>query len=179
MLFRSHKLLPCPPSPRSPSANQATSVNFLSEVTLFSVPLVPPLAPFLARDPTVKPAPITPATYPSLALLPTLPIPSTLMPLASPATSSNSSPDSFYVGETKNNVTTRMDGHWSSSNNPENLPLPVAIHMKSHQLPFNSCRNVCVIHNLPPNTNHITHRHLELPYQFVLFSRHSPGINLR
>ena len=26
---------------------------------------------------------------------------------------------------------------------------------------------------------HITHRHLELVYQFVLSSRHSPGINLR
>ena len=30
----------------------------------------------------------------------------------------------------------------------------------------------------PPNTNHITSRHLELAYKFVLSSRHSPGINL-
>ena len=33
---------------------------------------------------------------------------------------------------------------------------------------------VMSLHNLPPNTNHITHRHLEIPYQFFLSSRHSP-----
>ena len=51
--------------------------------------------------------------------------------------------------------------------------------LKSHLLPFNSCWNVRVLHNLPPDTNHMTLRHLELAYQFVLSSRHSPGINLR
>ena len=45
--------------------------------------------------------------------------------------------------------------------------------------PFNSCWKVCVLHNLLPNTDHITHCHLELAYQFVLSSRHSPGINFR
>ena len=45
--------------------------------------------------------------------------------------------------------------------------------------PFNSCWNVRVLHNLPPNTDQITRRHLELAYQFVLSSRLSPGINLR
>ena len=30
-----------------------------------------------------------------------------------------------------------------------------------------------------PNTNHITCRHLKLSYQFILSSRHNPGINLR
>jgi hypothetical protein len=60
----------------------------------------------------------------------------------------------------------------------DNLPLPFTIHTKSHQLLFNSCWNVLVLHNLPPNTNHITCRHLELAYQFVLSSRHSPAINL-
>ena len=61
----------------------------------------------------------------------------------------------------------------------DNLPIPVAIHTKSHQLPFDCCWNVCVLHNLPPNINHIIHCHLELAYQFVLSSRYSPGINLR
>ena len=36
-----------------------------------------------------------------------------------------------------------------------------------------------VLHNLPPNTDQITRRHLELAYQFDLSSRLSPGINLR
>ena len=58
-----------------------------------------------------------------------------------------------------------MNGH-QSSNNPDNSPFPVATHTKSHQLPFNSCWDVCVLHNLPPNTNHITRYHLELSYQF-------------
>ena len=39
--------------------------------------------------------------------------------------------DSFYVGETKNSLSTRMNGHWSSSNSPDNLALPVAIHIRS------------------------------------------------
>ena len=86
--------------------------------------------------------------------------------------------DSFYMGETKNSLSTRMNGHRSSSNSPDDLPLPVPIHTRSHQLPFNSCWNVRVLHNLPP-TNHITCCHLELAYQFILSSRHSPGINLR
>ena len=68
---------------------------------------------------------------------------------------------------------------YSSSNSPEDLPLPVAIHTRSHHLPFNSCWNVRVPHNLPPNTDQITLRRLELAYQFVLSSRLSPGINLR
>ena len=38
--------------------------------------------------------------------------------------------------------------------------------------------NLFLLHNLPPNTNHITCRHLEIAYQFVLSSRHNPGINL-
>ena len=36
-----------------------------------------------------------------------------------------------------------------------------------------------LVHNLPPNTNQITRCHLELAYQLILSSRHSPGINLR
>ena len=54
--------------------------------------------------------------------------------------------------------------------------VPVTIHTKSHQLPFNSFCNVSVLHNLPPlysNANHMTRRHPELAYQFILFSTYS------
>ena len=130
-------------------------------------------APTHAR--TVKPAPYTP----SLMLSPTSPILSTPMLLAPPANSSTSSPAHsgmlFYVRVTKNSWSTRMNGHQSSSKNPDNLTLTVPIHNKSHQLPFNSCWNVRVLHNLLPNTNHITCCHLDLIYQFFLSSRYSPG----
>ena len=69
--------------------------------------------------------------------------------------------------------------HRPSFNSPDNLPFPFVIHTKSHQLHFNSCLNSRVLHNLLPNINHITRRHLELSYQFIQFSRHGPGINLR
>ena len=62
---------------------------------------------------------------------------------------------------------------------PTLMPLLVAIHSKSHQLPFNSRWNVHVLHNLPPDTNHITCHHLELSHQFALSSGHSAVINLR
>ena len=75
--------------------------------------------------------------------------------------------DSFYVGETKNSLSTRMSGHRSSSINPNNLPLLVAIHNKSHQLPFNSCWNVRVLHNLPPNTIAISTTILNLPINLL------------
>ena len=41
-----------------------------------------------------------------------------------------------------------MNGH-QSSNNPDNLPHLVTIDTKTHQLPFNSCWNVHILHNLP------------------------------
>ena len=41
-------------------------------------------------------------------------------------------------------------------NSPDDLPLPIAIHTRSHQLPFNSYWNVRALLNLPPNTNLIT-----------------------
>ena len=54
-------------------------------------------------------------------------------------------------------VITRMNGHCSSSNNPDNLPLLVVIQTESHQFLFNSCWNGSILHNLPPlpNINHI------------------------
>ena len=52
-------------------------------------------------------------------------------------------------------------------------------HTKSHQLPFNFSWNLYVLHNLPLNTDDTTLHHLKLAYEFVPFSKHSPGINLR
>jgi hypothetical protein len=37
----------------------------------------------------------------------------------------------------------------TGTNSPDELPFPVAIHIRSHHLPFNSCWNVRVLHNLP------------------------------
>ena len=73
----------------------------------------------------------------------------------------------------------RTNGHHSSSYNPDNLPLLVAAHSKSHQHPFNSCWNVRILLNLSPNNNHITCCHLKSAYQFILSFRHSAGIKLR
>ena len=35
----------------------------------------------------------------------------------------------------KKSESTRMNGHYSSSNNPKNVPLPIATHTRSRQLP--------------------------------------------
>jgi len=56
-----------------------------------------------------------------------------------------------------------MNGHRSSSNSPDYLPLLVAIHTKTDQLPFSSCWNVHVLQNLPPNTSHTPATILNLP----------------
>ena len=53
------------------------------------------------------------------------------------------------------------------------MGLPVTTHVRSHKFPFNSCRNVHVLHKLSPNTNNTIYHHLEL-YQFILSFRHSP-----
>ena len=63
------------------------------------------------------------------------------MPLAPPATSSIFSPAPSVIismwWRQKNSLSTRINRHRYSSNNP-NLLLTVAIHTKSHILPFNS-----------------------------------------
>ena len=43
-----------------------------------------------------------------------------------------------HTNTRKLNLSTRMNGHRSSSNSPDDLPLPVAIHTRFHHLPFNS-----------------------------------------
>ena len=130
------------------------SANSSSEATLISaLPLILYLASILVRDLALKPDPYilavltSPVTY--------LPILSTLAP---PATSSTYSPALsviFLCGRNKRQLSIRLNGHCSSSN------------------------NVYVLHNLAPNTNYITRWHLELACQFILSSRHSPDINLR
>jgi hypothetical protein len=70
--------------------------------------------------------------------------------------------DAFYVGGTKNSLSTKINVHWFSINKPKNLPLPVITHIRPHQLPFNMCWNVIVLHNLPPNPNQITAAILKL-----------------
>ena len=42
--------------------------------------------------------------------------------------------DAFYIGEIRSSLSTRTSGHQSSTNNPNNLSLLVAIYTKSHQL---------------------------------------------
>ena len=71
--------------------------------------------------------------------------------------------------------TCNMNDHHSSSNNPDNLPLLVAIHTKSHHLPFNSCWNLHLLHNVPPQKqNSISHYHLE----FCPLSLETPSAKL-
>ena len=47
-----------------------------------------------------------------------------------------------------NTLSTRMNGH-HSSNSPDNLPLLVTTHTRSHKLPFDSYWNVRAVHRYP------------------------------
>ena len=66
----------------------------------------------------------------------------------------------FYVGETKNNLSARINGRRSSSNSLDNLSFPVAIHTKSNKLIFNFAE-MHVYFITYPNTNRFTRRHFE------------------
>ena len=95
------------------------SVNFLLKSILIFDPLNLSLTPIPAKDIVAKSAPYTPPVYPSLALTPTSHIPFKPKPLALPAnliniSSTASSVMSFYVGETRNCLSTRMNGQCSS-----------------------------------------------------------------
>jgi hypothetical protein len=84
----------------------------------------------------------------------------------------------FLLQSEKNSHTlsTRMNGHRSSSTIPTTYPFQLqSIRNLTNSLLIPVGRYVY----LSPNTNHITRDHLELTYQFVLSSRHSPAINLR
>ena len=67
----------------------------------------------------------------------------------------------------------RMNGHRFTTmiSNPD---LPVAIHTQSHQIPFQECWSVSVIHNLPDSTPDHICRQFETAYQLVLQSQHTP-----
>ena len=84
----------------------------------------------------------------------------------------------FYIGETRRSLSDHMNGH-SFTTTVSNPDLPVAIHTQSHQIPFQDCWSVSIIHKLPDSTpDHIRHQ-FEIAYQLVLQPRHTPGLNIR
>ena len=84
----------------------------------------------------------------------------------------------FYIGETGQMLSKRVNGHRSTCT-VANSDLPVPIHTQSHQLPFQECWSVRVMHKLPDTTlDHFRCQH-ETAYQLVLKSRQFPGINIR
>ena len=84
----------------------------------------------------------------------------------------------FYIGETGQMLSNRVNGHCCTCTFV-NSDLPVPIHTQSHQLPFQECWSVRVIHKLPDTTpNHVRHQH-ETAYQLVLKSHQFPGINIQ
>ena len=60
-----------------------------------------------------------------------------------------------------------------------NPDLPVPIHTQPHQIPFQECWSVSVIHKLPDYTPDDVRRQFETAYQLVVQSRHTPGLNIR
>ena len=73
--------------------------------------------------------------------------------------------NAFYIGETHHSLSDRMNGHQFTTmvSSPD---LPVAIHTQSHQIPFQECWSVRVIHKLP---DHICIQ-FETAYHLVLQS---------
>ena len=84
----------------------------------------------------------------------------------------------FYIGETRRSLSDHMNGHRFTIivTNPD---LPVAIHTQSHQIPFQDCWSVSLIHKLPDSTPDHIRRQCEIAYQLVLQSCHTPGLNIR
>ena len=85
--------------------------------------------------------------------------------------------NAFYIGETPCSLSDHMNGHrfTTTVSNPD---LPVAIHTQSHQIPFQKCWSVSVIHKLSDSTPDHIRCHFETAYQLVLQSRHNPGLNI-
>ena len=84
----------------------------------------------------------------------------------------------FYIGETRRSLSDRMNGHrfTTTVTNPD---LPIAIHTQSHQIPFQDCWSVSIIHKLPDSTPDHIRLQFEIAYQLVLQSRHTPGLIIR
>ena len=74
--------------------------------------------------------------------------------------------NAFYLGKTRRSLSDRMNGHRFTIT----VSNPVAIHTQSHQIPFQKCWSVRVIHKLPDSTpDHIhcaihTQSH-QIPFQ--------------
>ena len=86
--------------------------------------------------------------------------------------------NAFYIGETRSFLSDRTNGHRFPITvlNPD---LPVAIHTQSHQISFQECLSVSVIHKLPNSTaDHICCQ-FESTYQLFFQSHHILGLNIR
>ena len=85
--------------------------------------------------------------------------------------------NAFYIGETRRSLSDCMNGHrfTTTVSNPD---LPVAIHTQFHQIPFQECWSIIVIHKLPDFTPDHIHRQFETKYKLVLQSQHTPGLNI-
>ena len=77
--------------------------------------------------------------------------------------------NAFYIGETCRFLSDRMNGH-RFTRTVSNPDLPVAIHTKSSQIPFQECWSVSVIHKLPDSTPDHIRRQFEIAYQLILQS---------
>ncbi|XP_054290772.1 uncharacterized protein LOC129005789 [Macrosteles quadrilineatus] len=84
-----------------------------------------------------------------------------------------------YIGLTKNQFRTRMNGHRQDVKN-NYKDKPVVNHASSHsKSDFNSCYSSKIIKQLPPNCNPSELRRWELSYQWFTHSRNPPNLNLR
>ena len=86
--------------------------------------------------------------------------------------------NAFYTGETHRSLSDRMNGQRFTImvSNPD---LPVGIHTQSHQIPFQECLSVSVIHKLPYSTPDYICRQFEAAYQLILQSQHTPSVKIR
>ena len=81
--------------------------------------------------------------------------------------------NAFYIGEIHSSLPNRMNGHRFITT-VSNSDLPVAIHTQSHQIPFQGCWSLSVVHKLADSTPDHIHRLFETAYQFILQSCHIP-----
>ena len=108
----------------------------------------PPQAPDSAIDPDARLVPFTILPTPVLiSLTPQLPmLTASLWTLIYQLQCSQC--NAFYTGETCHSLSDHVNGHHFTTtvSNPD---LPVAIHTQSHQIPFQDCWSISVIHKLP------------------------------
>ena len=155
--------------PLSLSANPQTSANLLW--ILVSAPII--LSPPPVRNPATDNCPIHPPITNSCTIL--------TYPITTHADCKSMNLiyqlqcnvcNAFYKGETCCSLSDRMNGHCFTTT-VSNPYLPVAIHTQSHQIPFQDCWYVSIIHKLPDSTPDHIRRQFEIAYQLVLQSRHT------